>query len=927
MSADPVVKFLGARAASGRALDLLGLREDEVSPERVIAALQARLGVVQMHAEARTPQADEVRLALHAAAATLLNAAGREAIREGPAVVGTERAGEAAAASGVTGEFRGASRLALEADALIAIGLAGGWNQRSLDALLMSAHARGLTAEDVAEALESLEAPGRRAGASEGSGVRRVTPTGPKAAVKGVERPKTFELSAEEVAAQTRRRLKVLGLVMVGIGVGIFVVGISAAIVLRAWLRPSTPAVPEVVAVRPVEPAREPEKAAAAPSPARERTSVESAEDIRRELLASGGMVASDAGGAAARFEGAVRAASGSWSGWSVGETAAVLDAVIEYLYQASGNSSIAKRAVEALSGPVVRLASGGAVSSGELLPAAWSAGVLCRVLRERDLPQMVLGPARLTLAAAVPSLGTDGEMSFAAGARGALAVLADRLASSPTVEGWTSWVAGVTAVEGSEGTGRAGAVCRGIEGLLLGGPDPSQNKAAFDSITVLSASLTWRAEESSRAWLLRWFDMPQVTVGDLNAVTLALATRTSAPGVDSTMVVATSAGFDDRTRVRAAYAKAWALTGTKDRGAVVNAWKERAAEMLAESGGADDASRLGRAVRLSRLSEAAGLLWAGEHAKAEQIITELGVPAGGGGAGRAAANRSGILGEQNDGAWAVRYLSSMANIPVRQEMLKQALAAPWLTAVECEIVMLEALRGTPVAVRSAARDVVKRHSALPQMVNAMLEQTPSLAASAENAELVQGMVMSALPAVRDPKWRMGVRRALIERLLELVAGRGDLAAMDDEASKLAASYDQRLASYGGGESSGATGSASLLDLASRLRQRLERDAERALPTGREASTLASLRRRHAGRVSVSNGVVQRFAAEQFSAVEMYGYVLSSESPTHAEEVARVLAEFAAARRAADSVLTQIEAAEAAMVRLWRVRLVEGGGA
>ena len=167
MSTDPVVKFLGARAASGRSLDLLGLREEDVSPEGVIQALQARLGVVQMHAEARTPQADEVRLALHAAAATLLNVALRQAMpRERPSEM---EAGEGSPAE-VSGELRAASRLALEADALVAIGLAGGWNQRALDALLMSAHARGLTAEDVAEALESLEAPGRGPGGREAGG-------------------------------------------------------------------------------------------------------------------------------------------------------------------------------------------------------------------------------------------------------------------------------------------------------------------------------------------------------------------------------------------------------------------------------------------------------------------------------------------------------------------------------------------------------------------------------------------------------------------------------------------------------------------------------------------------------------------------------------------------------------------------------------
>ncbi|MDX2147741.1 MAG: hypothetical protein SFZ23_09495 [Planctomycetota bacterium] len=74
----PLQKFLGVRTLEAGPFSVLGLDPLMTQDADVLSALQARLGVVSAHPLSQTPEADEVRLALHAAAAQLLNRGVRE---------------------------------------------------------------------------------------------------------------------------------------------------------------------------------------------------------------------------------------------------------------------------------------------------------------------------------------------------------------------------------------------------------------------------------------------------------------------------------------------------------------------------------------------------------------------------------------------------------------------------------------------------------------------------------------------------------------------------------------------------------------------------------------------------------------------------------------------------------------------------------
>jgi hypothetical protein len=258
--------------------------------------------------------------------------------------------------------------------------------------------------------------------------------------------------------------------------------------------------------------------------------------------------------------------------------------------------------------------------------------------------------------------------------------------------------------------------------------------------------------------------------------------------------------------------------------------------------------------------------------------------------------------------------------------MLAQALGASALTAVECEVVTGEALRGSPAAVRSAAREVVKRHSASPAMVNALLEAAPAMAVSMENTDLVEAVTSVRLPALRDRSWRLAARRALVERVIELAAGLGDLGVIDNLSAMLLASYKERLNAFGGNESAApASGDAALLVLhASAIRVRWEREAERVVASGREPLSLAQIRQHAASRLGISGGVVQEFAAHQLAAFDLMAYFIAADDPVHAPAVAGIADQLAVDRRSARHVLAQIRDAERAIARLWVIRLTGG---
>lgn len=957
-------KFLGPERASGSPFDLLGVPPRDLTPAEVVGALEARLGEVDGHTECRTPSADEVRLALHATAAQLMDPVVRGVLirRWESSSLGTW-ASPPAPALGASPQA--GAKLALEGDAVLAMAMEGGWNDRSLQRLCMFAHARGLTATDVAQAIQRLARPAgeaprhaapavRAPGAGPAVRAPSVTTGGPAGAAPAgpgfkrpasepapLQRPRTFELTPEEVSRQNTARLKVAAGV---IGCGTLVVFTVATGVIIALRGPtSTPPAPPPIPAPGTDQAKGVKPGPTGPVPAKRpsdvSTDVTAADAVARQLSAATDRLKEDAADAARQFAAAVGRASGSWVKWSPDELLSVQDAVIEYLYRAERSADVLHAAADAMSAPARAAAVGGEIPADRVLPAAWSAGLLARVVRERDLPASVGGPCRLALAVLLGSETDLGDGTFAAGLSRAVTALTPRLAAVPDPEAWRRWLEAVGAAA-PETASRGRLVVAALDATLTANPDPLKNPRAMESISVLATALTWRAEEQTRGWMFRWFDSSEVTTPALHALTAAVASRSSAEGVNPSMVLSAAAGSGERSELRAKYAAAWADAPGGVRSELMTRWEESAATAL-QADGADaileaaaqaglekgelrpHVAALLRAVTMSRLSEMAAWMKVGDTQRASLVIGDvLGSMRG---KVSFATVRSDPLGGDNNGAWAIRYLTSMTTPAVRTEMLRQAQAADALTALECEIVASEAVRGLPASVRDAARKAASKHRGLPAMLNAVLNLVPVMPVSQESATLIEDLTGGKPPALRDARWREGVRRAVVERLLELAAGKGEFGVIDTLATLMGTSYRERLAALGGAEGLPADlDGAALLRLASTYRARWDKEAERIPPTGREPSTLGQIRQRGAGRAGVAANIVQRFAAEQATTVELMAHVIAAEDAGRAEAVGAIVAEWNKDRRGATHVFDQMAASERAMLALWRERMKGG---
>ena len=930
-SPSTLARFLGERPVPETPATLLNLAPGERDEARIIAALQAALRAVATHPESMTPEADAVRHALHAAASALMTARRPES----PSAP--------AAASTPPREFVDEVRLALAR--------ARGWNRESMNRVAALSRAFGVSDEAAIELVRSLATPAAPVPAPVpgatvlAAPLRRPSADGAStdAAVPAGEDPSV--LNGGDRAVKT---LVVAG----GIGaVAIVALLVGAFALMLSPRRPSPPpgvpapnitgASPQTAARReyfPAPAAREP-SVSAPPSAKTDR--VGDWEDLVREVAASSAALDLDPAAAAARFAEVVSRMADSWTAARPDEVVASVDAIIEFVYRAAASPDAERVASDALCADAERLRDPASVEADRIGRVAWSAGVTARLSRERDLSTAL----RRRVQAASDAAGGPGPgagASFRAGASGALALMAGRLvpnaeggdadAANRAVGAWQAWRRAVDASEGRNSAGATRATLIAVDGLLRSGAEPTQSRPVLDSVGALVASIPWRATDESRGWLLRWFDSDEITAGDLYAVTIALATRSGAEGVDPTMIVGIGALAGDRADLRGRYQTVWNMSPARSRDSLIGLWLEAAASQPAPQPDAAPVVHLARAVALARLNSAAARLWAGEVDGVDAAIRDptSGLPVAGPSGGVTPAPPS------SESSWAVSYLAARQNIPTRREILSRV-ASP-LTAMEAEVLAEEALRGSPAQVRADARAIIARGASEATVVNALLEAAPLMPQTLDNATLVEAVSFASLPPLRDARWRVAVRRALVERLLQVAATGTQDAAIDTLSSQLSESYGP-IAPFAAGPGDApsstspppdsAAGSAPPADpdpIEESARRRVERllaDADGAIASGREPISLARVRTSLGLRRRLAEGRIQAFAAEQVGAAEAMSFVTVAEHPARAPAAAATLDRLAAVRRRAGHVFEQIAATERAILELWTLRLAE----
>lgn len=903
-----VAHFLGAEAARGGPFALLGIEPDRSDHGSVIGALERRLAQVNGHPHSETPQADEVRLALHAAAAQLLDPVVRRHMLERWGQGGTSDASQVSPA--ISSES-----LALERDAILMLAMHGGWNRESLRRLAMLAHARGVPSHRVAQTIRAI-AHQRRSQPPTRRRQQQAQPPAPPRA-----RPLRALPVLEPLLDQDESRssspwlvpLLTVGTVLAALGAIALVSMLSSSTPSRAIPSPQTmgaredagvPA-PETTAVATAQTDQRPPDAQSLPSVtdlltrAREGLEIDPTR-AERDLRA------------------AIDAFERSWASMASDELVSAHADLVDLLYRISAVPSrgvaIASRIARASERP-------DPPSTGEdLLARVWSAGMLNRLSREANLPAQVARVIDDALVAQNPGMPSPQEATFNSGAQDALRTWTLQLAQaqqhSTDPEGlWQAWIDAALALTPDDPQTRTRLMLAAIDDLLRLGPEGSRSAWLHTTVRSLVEHVDWSKDSPARRWLLASFNAQGISSADLHLVTSALARLPAVEGVDPTMTLDAQASGRARQALRRQYAGAWGLIEQAEGDALEQEWRDRLARAQRTlSGALTPDEHLASAAEMALLHATADALWRGEFEHARTVLDSLDDVLRVAQQRRRGRTRS--LSEHEGGDWAVRYIAVKRNLQARLELLDalQRSRGKRLTPMEAEVLVLEAVRGDRQTIRQRAREVVRQVLDQPTVVNALLEALPDTPETTRNLRLISDAASLGSLDAQDPNWRIKARRALVERLLELVAGQSDASVMDAMSEAIADAYAQMLAGP-----AGEIPTLTPLEAVSQVRRRWHQQASGLL--GAPAISPDRIEQDRKARRASARGPVQAFDAEQRALCELMAYVLTAEQPELAHEIEDELARWRRSRQGARHIFEQIAANERTIATLWNFRL------
>lgn len=940
---ESLVKFLGDAAAPGNAFAVLGLERLAHADAVVLRALNEQLSKVAAHPQNSTPEADEVRMILHTAAAQLMS---------------KRRSAEQAIASGATSGVksdggrgqplpRGLIAPVVLAEMRVIVARHGGMTREAMGEL----SALGEREEvELAELMDALASPLRM----EEKEPATPAPRGPSRPIAGPVEPRVRREEIadagkmpEDIDPAARTLKNALWIAGIAVAALLTMAGVVVAIV-RSSSEPAT-GVPAEQAVD-ERAAHDAPRVEYFPAPSedervlREKEAAKAKEAAKPAPLATGDAPALvhqlgtcleeinvDASAATARFGDVLGKLAECWDQLASDQLLAAQDRIVEFVYRVGSDASRADELVRALGAM-----SDASLGAKAIAKRAFAAGMFARLSRESDLPSAISAE----VGARVSALGLSGGGTFGAGARAAMtrasADLVRALSASAgaesggavlsvkAIEGddpWAAWLRLADAVSGADEAVRERMIAGAIESILIELPEPL-NPAGESVARRLVAKLSWREDSPARHRVIGWFGDPRITPEDLSLLTSVIA-ESSAPGVDRTMVLARDADPAQRDRLREVYEAAWGQGAARPKDELIAGWIDAAKQYLESADStATPGESLARAVILSRLNEAAARIWIGEDVEPAEIVkapeaTVTNLMAGGG-------SGTGSLAGDAGGEWAQRYISAKAQPSERLRLLGELATRDSIGAADAEVLMVEAIRGNSSSIRRAADSAVRRLAGTPQIVNAMLEQAYLLPKTSEVVDLAELISSSSLPPTRDVGWRAAVRRALVERLLQLLASKGDDGAIDSLTERLALTYAGRqVAATTDRLPPDATGGAPIEALRKTLAA-WDRLARSLTASGREPLRLDQVERRAEARAKNAGGIVQRFAADQVTLAETMAYAIACERPARSGEIARVLDELSTRSRTAEHVMTQLRDGERAMLELWIIRL-EGG--
>lgn len=723
-------RFLGRSAGAGGPFALLGVGHDTQDPTSLRAAAARRLAQIDRHPMRLTPEADELRLAVHAAMAQLADPALHAVlVRHWPA-------GEAEATPAAWRSHLSAVSDQMARQARLIVGASGGWNTRAKKRLAHLARLHRVNANDL---VRSLRPEGASASASSSVGRRGMVPA------------MVFpEISGPGSSGRVW--------LLIHLSLTVLLVGMASAVV-RELARPDpTPVAGVAQRDLPVSGAG----SEASPVP-RARASIMHHAALEQELTNTLRAVADDPEAGVARLNRALETLFARWPEMPsdardriVASVARIIAALPE-AWRSAAEAGV-----------------GAGVVSRDVTTRIGASAAAARLGEDPALPRDVRD-AYLALVS-----GIDPGGGFDAAAVDALRVLITA-GNALSAAQWGAWSVALDAGGSVPAVERTRIRLDALDDQLR---RPTRPGDAWRAVaTTLASGLSWRAGAPARAWLLAQLADEAVPTARLAELTAVLATEVSVPGVDASMVLAPDADASDRAVLAAAYRAAWAAgVGNETVRSEVLAALVGAAER-AERSVPDASDRVAVLVSLARANAAGAALHAGDDALAAEILA---MPAFTPPASPPPSTGRSIGGLTDD--WGLTLINSQSP-ELASAMLIRAMQdrAPF-SPLAAEAVVSAAQSGGNRALRDQARALAVA-SAWDAQILLAIERAAARRPTIVLGEIVTAITGAALPAPRDEDWADRVRSALLPRIAELVAGSDptDLVYAELELGELAA--------------------------------------------------------------------------------------------------------------------------------------------
>jgi hypothetical protein len=672
--------------------------------------------------------------------------------------------------------------------------------------------------------------------------------------------------------------------------------------------------------------------------------------ELVSELRIAGAQMGTDRGASLASFRQQVGSVQRAWAKLDPASRQAVVSAIIDYLYRVPSEVVVAGDAVSVLAFPLaLSEPNGPPISPEQVLPGVFSAGMLARLLVERELPAAVADAVRVqwvNLFGRPPS----GAVSFNTGAAAALRLIPRRLTRSipgtryddparagGVVAALRPWTAAVRAIHapGRDSTPEDVQAARdlademvleAIASVVQSGADPMQDQAVAEAVAFLAESVAWGPERPAARRLVGWLDQPEFPVGALTILTRTGVNRASASdGLDASAMLSPTAGPEQRGQVRDIFVTAWrvprVLTGEAARAQFSSAVESvLTATLKARS----PTQHLAAAAAVAMLNRAAWQLDSGASSEAMRSLERahdlaLSIDS-------ATSIPRVLFPEPPSRAgepWAVEFLSTRAGIGARRDMIRALMVqSSWdtLTQLEADVLAELAIGPADDLLRREAHQAVLHFRQSSAMVTALLKVLPRAPRPDRVAwlPLIEGVTGRSMPGPAAETWRLDARRALVEYQLELVAQGVALRRIDELVVALAQAYAPPGAVTLPPSKDDAA--AMLIHLAAQRGVDLRRQAESIFPSERLPQRLESILNLAEARRAIASGPIQAFAAEQVSNAELLGYIVAAQHPASSTSVARLLEQLGRSRRKATHAFQQIAEAERTITRLWLLR-------